>query len=190
MNISSTGTNLIKKYESCSLSVYADAAGYPTVGYGHKLSQNIYSNYKNQNLPTSIANKELKNSGLSYTSPITKSQANTLLNKDTATAVSKVNALSCISKLNQNQFDALVSLTYNVPKVLTSNDMIALLADNEIYDGFIGPITPELPAMITAAFQWTKVGNTQLNGLINRRNAEMELFCKNMRYFYNKIPNV
>lgn len=38
MNTSTTGINLIKKHESCSLSVYADANGYPTVGWGHLLS--------------------------------------------------------------------------------------------------------------------------------------------------------
>lgn len=34
MKISTTGINLIKKYESCKLYVYADANGYPTVGWG------------------------------------------------------------------------------------------------------------------------------------------------------------
>ena len=59
MNTSTTGLDFIKGYETLQLSVYGDASGYPTVGWGHLLSRNVYK--KNTKLSTADANKELKN---------------------------------------------------------------------------------------------------------------------------------
>lgn len=191
MNISSTGKNLIKKYEKLNCSVYGDAAGYPTVGWGHLLSKTVYSNYIEKNLPTATANSELKKAGLPYTSPITTNQADSLLTKDLKIAVNMVNNLSCAGTLTQNQFDALTSLIFNYPEAATTHDLITLLHKRETFSNFMGPI--DLPAManlVTSAFRITKAGGRVQNGLINRRNAEMELFCKGMRYSYNKIPNI
>ena len=191
MDISSTGIDLIKNYESCNLSVYGDANGYPTVGWGHLLSTNVYK--KNANLSKKDADKELKKAGLSYTSPISQTQADSLLKKDLKTAEKKVNSKDddVYNKLNQNQFDALTSLTFNAPKALSSDDMNALLDRSMTFSDYGAPISDSekktMAKMVTAAFQWTKANGKQQRGLVKRRNDEMALFCKGMRYSYNKI---
>lgn len=119
MNTSTTGINLIKKHESCSLSVYADANGYPTVGWGHLLSSSrTYT--PNKALSNADSKKELVLAGLSSTSSITQSKADQLLTDDIAVAEGMVNTKNeeVYNKMSQNQFDALVSLTFNIPKAL------------------------------------------------------------------------
>jgi lysozyme len=67
--------------------------------------------------------------------------------------------------LNQNQFDALTSWTYNLgPTNLKSSTMLKVLNDGN-YD--------EVPEQIK---KWNKAGGQVLNGLIKRRDAEAELF--------------
>lgn len=94
MNISTNGIDFIKGYEKLHLKVYGDPSGYPTVGWGHLLSKNIY--HKNEDLSTADANKELKKAGFSYTSPITKEQAKSILKKDLKT-YEKAVGYSCFS---------------------------------------------------------------------------------------------
>ena len=184
--IGTAGMDITKEFEGCVLDVYADAVGYPTVGYGHLLTTSrVYA--VNTKLSKTDANKELKNAGLSYTSPITNSQANSLLTNDVKTTESKVNGLSKIDKLTQSQFDALVSLTFNVPSALTSSDVKTLLSCSETYSDFVGPINISFNQKITNAFAYTKAGGVKLDGLVRRRNAEAKLFCKGMRYSFNEI---
>lgn len=192
MNISTTGLDFIKGFETLHLKVYGDPSGYPTVGWGHLLSYNVYD--KNKDLSTASANRELKNAGFSYTSPITKSQANSILNKDLKKAVNAVNAKNdeVYNKLTQNQYDALVSLAFNAGTgVLHSDDMSALLNRSMTFIDYGAHMSDSelktMAKMVTAAFQYTKSGGVQLRGLVNRRNKEMELFCTGMRYSYNKI---
>lgn len=92
MEISLAGLNLIKKSEGYSATVYTDIAGYPTIGYGHKL--------------TVLERAQ----GLKQ---VTEAQASTLLASDVAGAEITVNAAVKVA-LTQSQFDALVSFVYNV----------------------------------------------------------------------------
>ena len=89
MGVSITGLAHIKGWEGFRANVYIDAAGYKTIGYGHKLLPT--ENYKT----------------------ITNEQATNLLVKDLSVAESAVNDLVTI-KLSQFQFDALVSFVFNV----------------------------------------------------------------------------
>ena len=193
MNTSTTGINLIKKYESCSLSVYADANGYPTVGWGHLLSKSrTYT--ANKALSDADSKKELVSAGLSSTSSITQSKADQLLTDDIAVAKGKVNAKNeeVYNKMSKNQFDALVSLTFNVPKALSSNDMKTLLGSSSTYSDYGVPFSPsqleEMAQKVTNAFCFTLAGGKRLRGLVDRRNDEMALFCNGQKYSYNKIP--
>lgn len=187
MNFGTKGKELLKKFEGYNKSVYADPSGYPTVGYGHLLSKNKYT--PNTNLSTANANKELRAAGLSYTSPITDNQANTLLDNDLKSASRAVNNLSCISKLTQTQFDALVSFVFNGGSgVLNTTDVKYLLSKPETFKGFVGPIDwVTMNQYVTNAFTYTKSNGVKLAGLVNRRNAEAALFCEGMRYSYNTI---
>lgn len=89
MGISLNGLNQLKLSEGRRLNVYNDTSGYPTIGYGHKL--------------TALEN---------YTT-IDEATATKLLSQDVATAENGINSLVKVP-LNQNQFDALCSFVYNV----------------------------------------------------------------------------
>lgn len=72
-------------------------------------------------------------------------------------------------------------MTALLNRSMTYSDYGAHISDSEL---------KTMAKMVTVAFKYTKSGGKVLNGLINRRNKEMELFCKGMKYSYNRIPNV
>ena len=91
MEISQTGIDLIKEFESCSLVPYKDVVGVWTIGYGHTRGVN------------------------SKTKPITKEKAEELLRNDISEFEAYVNNKQYVPQnLNQNQFDALVSFAFNL----------------------------------------------------------------------------
>lgn len=139
LTISNTGLNLIKKFEGCVLKAYQDSAGVWTIGYGHTL-------------------------GVKNGQVITQVQAEEYLKSDCATAESAVNSYNSKYNWNQNQFDALVSFTFNCG----SGNLKTLLQNGT------RTIT-QISAMITA---YNKAGGKVLSGLTKRRNAEKELFDK------------
>jgi GH24 family phage-related lysozyme (muramidase) len=95
MNISKVGIELIKKFEGCVLFGYKDPVGIPTIGYGHT-------------------------GGVVVGQRISQARADELLKQDLKRFEKAVNDLGL--KLNQNQFDALVSFAYNVgPETLKSS---------------------------------------------------------------------
>lgn len=139
LSISNNGLALIKKFEGCRLTAYQDSVGIWTIGYGH-----TYGVLKGQT--------------------ITQAQADAYLKSDCASAEKSVNNYEHLYHWNQNQFDALVSFTYNC-----GSGNLKKLLDN-------GQRTiAEISAKITA---YHKAGGKVLQGLINRRAAEKELFDK------------
>lgn len=94
MRTSKAGYGLIKRFEGLRLDPYLDAAGYPTVGWGHLLSKE-------------------KGADLSQWSSIDKKEAIFLLQKDAEHHEAAVNRLIRVP-LSQGQFDALVSFTFNL----------------------------------------------------------------------------
>ncbi|KOY14339.1 lysozyme [Paenibacillus xylanivorans] len=185
-NLSANGATFMKGHEGLNLKFYADPKGFPTVGYGHLITKSkTYT--ANTTLTQAQADALSKSLGLSYTSPITQSQANTFFTNDTASAVASVNkvALPAGMSLSQNQFDALVSLTFNAGSgVLSTDDVEALLAYKLIYPSFQGPrSTQELDnysKLVSKAFSYDR-------SLQRRRNEEAELFCKGSGYTH-KYP--
>ena len=87
--IDQAGIDFIKGFEGFSATVYSDVAGFPTVGYGHKL------------LP-----------GESYPDGITEAGATALLASDVEPVSIAVATLA--PQCNQNQHDALCSFAYNL----------------------------------------------------------------------------
>ncbi|MGN7309180.1 glycoside hydrolase family protein, partial [Bacillus subtilis] len=115
------------------------------------------------------------------------SQANTFFINDTASAVAAVNnvTLPAGMSLSQNQFDALVSLTFNAgPGVLNTNDVKNLLAYKLIYSSFQGPRSQveldNCSKLVSKAFSYDR-------NLQRRRNEEATLFCKGSGYTH-KYP--
>jgi lysozyme len=90
MNFSTAGFSLLKRSEGLRLKVYRDAAGLPTIGYGHKLTPRE-----------------------SFPNGITETQAENLLAGDATEAEQAVKRLVKVP-LSQGQFDALVDFTFNL----------------------------------------------------------------------------
>jgi len=94
MNMSIPGMDALKKHEGFSATVYLDAAGLPTIGYGHKLKR-----------------------GESFPDGVDEATAIGLLAGDIQDAEDAVNAGVIVpwgAPLSQARFDALVSFAYNV----------------------------------------------------------------------------
>lgn len=146
MQISEKGLNLIKKFEGLSLKPYLDVVNIPTIGWG--------STYYPDGKKVTLQDKE-----------ITEQKACEILeyiaNKDFGAFVNKAVKV----KLNQNQFDALVSFTYNLGNGnLQQSTLLKKVNQND----FIGA---------SLEFEkWNKAGGKVLSGLTKRRTAEKELF--------------
>ncbi|MEK3796557.1 lysozyme [Paenibacillus sp. FSL R7-0204] len=192
-NLGTGGADLIKSHEGFSLKFYGDPVGYPTVGWGHLITRNktytknTTGNPKDSLLTQAQADALSSSLNLGYTSPISQSKANTFFTEDTAKAVAAVNKLSLPNghTLSQNQFDALVSLTFNGGSgVLATADVQAMLKYEQIYPSFYGPIsTNELnncSKLVSKAFSYDR-------SLQRRRNEEATLFCKGRQYTH-KYP--
>ena len=89
MRISSKGLDLIKEFEGLRLSSYRCASGVLTIGWGHT-GNDVYEGQT-----------------------ITEAEAETLLKNDLRKFEDTVNARVTV-KINQNEFDALTSFTFNV----------------------------------------------------------------------------
>lgn len=138
---SANAINLIKQFEACSLKAYPDPAskdGLPiTIGYGHT-GHSVH---------------------LGQT--ITSETADALLNADATYAAWALHGL----KLNQNQFDALVSFVFNVGVAAfrTSSLCHYLEAGN-------------FKAASQEFIKWNHAGGKVMPGLTKRRRAEKALF--------------
>lgn len=135
---SQRGVDLITSFEGCELTAYWDQYGKVwTIGYGHTGSD-VYQ-------------------GLT----ITQAQAENLLKKDLKVFESYVNSKNYVTAtINQNQFDALVSFTYNC-------------GPGNLKELCYGKSTSQIANEITL---YNKSGGQVLPGLVRRREAEKELF--------------
>ena len=146
MQISQNGLNLIKEFEGFRDHSYICPAGVTTIGYGTTLIEGIPV-YMGMN--------------------ITESQASELLEKQVNDQYAAAVIRNLKVPLNQNQFDALVSWTYNLGEgALKSSTMLKLLNQGN-YDS--------VPAQM---MRWTKANGVDLPGLVRRRKAEAELFAR------------
>lgn len=136
MKTSDKGLALIKEFEGCKLAVYLDPIGIPTVGYGHT-----------KGLTKSMVGKR-----------ITQAEADNYLRIDLVASEKAVSAIK--QSFNQNQFDALVSFTFNCGagnlKKLCSGRSITQIGD--------------------ALLLYNKAGGKVLAGLTRRRKAEKQLY--------------
>ncbi len=139
MNISEEGINLIKKFEGCELEAYQDAVGVWTIGYGH--TKNVQ---EGQVIKQKEAESMLLHELLEYCDHVEK---------------------AVLVDLTQNQFDALVSWTYNLgPSNLNRSTMLKVVNANNM---------GEVPTQIK---RWNKAGGKVLDGLVRRRKAEALMF--------------
>jgi lysozyme len=155
MALSENGSNMIKRYEKFMSNPYRDAVGVWTIGYG-----NTY--YENRQ-PIRVGDKainELRASELKQN----------IINMDFAPAVNKLFADEIASgKLNQNQFDALVSLAYNIgTRGLAGSSVARYIKQGDMKraaDSFLAWNKGRINGKLTV-----------LRGLTRRRNEERDLF--------------
>jgi len=140
MKTSKNGIDLIKQYEGLKLTAYHCPAGILTIGYGH-------------------TGKDVTEG-----KTITEAEAESLLIADLETAEKVVNTAS--NNLNQYQFDALVSFTYNVGAGnFNRSTLLKYVKEN-----------PDNPQIKEEFMRWIFGGGKKLNGLLNRRKQEVALY--------------
>lgn len=140
MKTSDAGIAMVASFEGCKLTAYYDANGKVwTIGYGHT-------------------------SGVKAGQRITKETAEKYLREDIAWAEQAVNAYNPKYQWNQNEFDALVSFTFNCGV----GNLSKLLVNGKRSKTMI----PERMKL------YNKSGGVVLNGLVKRREIESELFCE------------
>jgi GH24 family phage-related lysozyme (muramidase) len=140
MKVSQPGLEFIKNEEGCVLHVYNDQAGYPTIGVGHLIKP-----------------------GGEFTT-LTESEALDLLAKDLKVAEDAVQG-SVRVPLSQNQFDALVSFTFNVGTGALEKSTLLKLLNQGQYEAVPGEL-----------MKWVKAGGRTLPGLVDRRQREGDLW--------------
>jgi lysozyme len=147
MTTGKNGILLIEEFEGFRAKAYKDAVGLPTIGFG--------------TLIDSAEEKHL------LTETISKEQAEVLLRKELA-MIEKKFTIMISSKVNQNQYDALVSFAYNLGIYnLKSSTLLKKVNAN--------------PADVTIRNEfnkWTHAGGKVLEGLVRRRKAEADLYFK------------
>ena len=139
MRISEKGINLIKKFEGLRLEAYLDSVDIPTIGYGHTR-------------------------GIKLGQTITQEQADAFLEEDIHEFELAIQRLVHVN-LTQNQFDALVSFTFNLG--IGSLKQSTLL--KKLNAGDITGAANEFN-------RWTYAGGKKLTGLVKRRSAERLMF--------------
>lgn len=145
--LSSKGFELIAEFEGFRSTPYRDAVGVPTIGFGNTY---YLDGTKVKMTDKPLSRDEAKQLKLS------------IINKDFAPAVRR---LTFGMNLTQNQFDALVSLAYNIGTgALAKSSVIRYLK--------VG----NKQAAADAFLMWDKAGGKTLKGLTRRRRAERALF--------------
>ena len=137
--INSSGLRLIKSFEGLRLKAYQDAVGVWTIGYG-------------------------STRGVKSGMQITEAEAEQLLKDDVRRFEQAVNSAVKVP-INDNQFSALVSFSYNVgAEALRKSTLLRLLNQRDY-----SRAANEFP-------RWNKAGGRELAGLTRRRKAEQALF--------------
>ncbi len=141
-HISANGIALIKQFEGFSSKIYLDRAGLETIGYGHLISPHEKSSFKNG---------------------ISEAKAETLLQQDLLVAENAVILLIKVL-LSNNQFDALVSFTFNLGVGVLQRSTLRCKINREEHD--------QVPAEF---LRWIYADGKKLSGLIKLRKAEAQL---------------
>ena len=140
MKTSDLGIALIKRFEGFCAKVYTCPAGKPTIGYGHVVKSD-------ERFGT-----------------LTEAQATELLRADADIAAHSVKRFISV-RLSQNQFDVLVSFTFNLGgRALETSTLRSLIN------------TGRLEAVPRELNRWVFAKGQRLPGLIARRKAEGQLF--------------
>ncbi|AOE32471.1 TPA: lysozyme [Klebsiella pneumoniae] len=147
MQISNNGIALIKRFEGCRLTAYPDpgTGGGPwTIGYGWTGKVDGKPIKPGMKIDDATADRLLRTGVVSFDQ-----------------AVSKMLKVS----VTQNQYDALVSLAYNIgTRALSTSTLMKKLNAGDV------------KGAADAFLSWNRSGGKVMAGLTNRRKAEREVF--------------
>lgn len=132
--------NFIAEFEGFRSHPYLCPAGVWTIGYGS--TKGVTKN----------------------TPPITETRAKQLLKEDIEDHIKNLPELITVD-LNQNQYDAIVSLVFNIGVTAFSKSTLRKLLNQGNY-----------AAAADQFLRWNKAGGKVLPGLVRRRIAERQLF--------------
>ena len=138
--------DIIAKFEGLSLVPYQDAAGYWTIGYGHKIVAG------DPYYPVGNVTK------------ITQEEADRLLDEDTANAKAAVEHFVTVT-LSTPQLQALTSFVFNVGESAFQHSTLLAKLNAGDYAGAASEFD-----------KWTHAGGQVLTALVSRRADEKQLF--------------
>jgi lysozyme len=147
MQISEKGLALIKRFEGCSLTAYPDPAtgGAPyTIGYGWTGKVDGKPIVPGMTIKQETAERLLRCGIVIYEQDISR--------------LVRV-------RLNQNQFDALVSLSWNIGTRAFSTSTLLQKLNSGDYQGAADQF-----------LRWVNANGREMPGLVTRRRAERDLF--------------
>lgn len=144
--INKLGLDHIKQWEGLRTTAYKDVAGIWTIGYGH----------------TAAAGEPKPKAGMK----ITEKRATEILMSDLGQYEQAVEDAVKVD-INDNQFAALVSFTYNVGIGAFKKSTLLKKLNKGDYD-----------SVPTEIMKWTKAGGKRVQGLVNRRRAEGAIWIK------------
>lgn len=155
MKLSPKGIEILKQLEGVRLTPYLCSAGVPTIGYG------------STRYPTG-AKVTMKDP------PITLWRAGWMLEQDLKLFERDVNKLTKGIPINQNQFDALVLFAYNVGTDIDDDSIPEGLGDSTLLKKV--KANPNDPSIRNEFAKWNKANGKVVQGLINRRKIEADLY--------------
>lgn len=141
MDVSPRGLKLIQEYEGLRLHAYQDSVGVWTIGYG-------------------------STKGVQPGDEITEAQAIELLAADVDRHADGVRRAVNVT-LNQNQFDSLVSLVFNIGIGAFQRSTLLRKLNAGDYQGAAEEF-----------LRWRYAGGKELRGLVRRREAERAMFLE------------
>lgn len=144
--LSPNGMELLAQFEGLRLEAYLDSANIPTIGYG--------------------TIKYPSGKRVKMGDKITKAQALEYKKHDLKEFENTVNSAVKVP-LTQNQYDALVSLSYNIGSGAFKGSTLLKKLNQGDYKG-----------AADAFLSWVNAGGKKVQGLVNRRKKERELFLK------------
>ncbi len=150
-------TDFLKEKEGFRAEPYLDQAGLPHIGYGNRFYED--------GTPVTMED-----------APIDEARALELLNffvEDTANALM---SMPGFKELNPNQKDAIISFGYNFGKNFYNDKDNFGIISGAVENNDIKAIQEAFPLYVNVADETNEKGYSKSEGLVNRRNAELELF--------------
>jgi lysozyme len=154
MEISESGKRKIREWEGSRARPYRDAGGKLTIGVGHLLTKSELASGKIW----------IQGQAVRYADGLSDRQILDLLGQDVAGAEQAINDGVQV-ELSQNQFDALVSFTFNVGSTAFKNSTLRRQLNQGDYAA--------VPAQLR---RWVRCNGAVVQGLVNRREEEIELW--------------